>query len=94
MLAEKYPDGDRYFVRTLILLKDYSLPEVTEAIKAAVLQGILGDSYVLALLKQTREPEIEYTTTLSIKVELSKYRAPKRALSEYNNLLTNHKKEE
>lgn len=94
LLAEKYPDGDRYFVRTLILLKDYSLPEVTEAIKKAVSQEILGDGYVLALLKQNSEPEMEYRATLSIKVELSKYRAPKRALSDYNNLLTNHKKEE
>jgi len=94
LLAQKYPDGDLYFVRTLVLLKDYSLPEVTEAIKTAVSQGILGDSYVLALLRQNREPEAEYTTTLSVKVELSKYRAPKRPLSEYNNLLTNQRKEE
>lgn len=92
LLSEKYPDGDRYFVRTLILLKDYSLPEVTETLKAAVSQGVLGDSYVLALLKQKREPEVEHTV-VSVRVELSKYRAPERPLSEYDTLLANRRKE-
>lgn len=86
LLNEKYTDGDRYFVRTLILLKDYPLREVTEVVKEAICRGVLGDSYILALLKQKQEPAVEHTT-LSIRVELSKYRAPQRPLSEYDNLL-------
>ena len=92
LLNEKHADGDRYFVRTLILLKDYSLPEVTETVKEAVSRGILGDSYILALLKQKREPEVEHTI-LSVRVELSKYRAPQQPLSKYDNLLTDRRKE-
>ena len=92
ILNEKHSDGDRYFVRTLILLKDYSLSEVTGAVKEAVSRGILGDSYILALLKQKQEPELEYTT-LSVRVELSKYRAPQRPLSDYDNLLTHRRRE-
>lgn len=86
LLNEKHSDGDLYFVRTLILLQDYALREVTETVKEAVSRGILGDSYILSLLKQKQEPQIEHTT-LSIRVELSKYRAPQRPLSDYDNLL-------
>ncbi len=87
LLKEKYPDdGDRYFARTLILLKDWPLREVTEAVDKATSLGVLGDSYVLRLLRQRDQPEgeVEY---LSIKIELARYKAQQMPLSHYDRVL-------
>ena len=86
LLKEKYPDGDRYFAKTLILLKDWPLMNVVEAVKKAVGLGILGDSYILRILRQSEHPEseIEY---LSIKIELARYKAGQMPLTHYDRVL-------
>ena len=86
LLKEKYPDGDRYFAKTLILLKDWPLMDVVEAVKKAVGLGILGDSYILRMLRQSEHPEgeIEY---LSIKIELARYKAKQMPLTHYDRVL-------
>ena len=86
LLGEKYEDAELYFVRTLILLKNWPLTEVTEAIKKAIAMGILGDSYILRLLRQKDEPvtENEY---LPLKTELGRYRARQRRPDYYDEIL-------
>ena len=86
LLNDKYPDGDRYFAKTLILLKDWPLMDVVEAVKKAIGLGILGDSYILRLLRQSEHPEgeIEY---LSIKIELARYKAKQVPLTHYDRVL-------
>mgnify|MGYP000588513563 CR=1 FL=1 len=88
LLKEKYPDdGDRYFARTLILLKDWSLKEVTEAVDKATSLGVVGDSYVLSLLRQRDHPEEKIVEYLSIKIELARYKAEQMPLSHYDRVL-------
>lgn len=86
LLKEKYPDGDRYFVRTLVLLKEWPLGEVVEAVEKAMSLGVLGNSYVLRLLRQRDQPEAE-VEYLSIKVELARYKAKQMPLSHYDEAL-------
>ena len=87
LLKEKYPDdGDRYFARTLVLLKDWPLRDVVEAVNRATSLGVLGDSYILRILRQKEEPEgeVEY---LSVKIELARYKAKQMPLSHYDRIL-------
>jgi len=35
-LKEKFEDGDRYFVKTLLLVKDWPILDVAEAIRQAI----------------------------------------------------------
>ena len=93
LLKEKYPDdGDRYFARTLILLKDWPLRDVTEAVDKATSLGVLGDSYILRLLRQRDHPEGE-VECLSIKIELARYKAQQMPLSHYDRVLRLNMKE-
>ena len=86
LLNERYPDGDRYFARTLVLLKDWPLREVMEAVTKATSLGVLGDSYIVGLLREgdRDEGEVEY---LSIKIELARYKATQMPLSHYDRVL-------
>jgi len=86
LLNEKYPDGDRYFAKTLILLKDWPLKKVVDAVGKAISLGVLGDSYVISLLQQENriESEVEY---LSVKVELARYKAKQIPLAHYDRVL-------
>ncbi len=86
LLKEKYPDGDRYFAKTLVLLKDWPLRDVVEAVDKATSLGILGDSYILRLLRQRDQPEgeVEY---LSLKIELARYKARQVPLNHYDRVL-------
>jgi transposase len=86
LLNEKYEDGDRYFAKTLILLRDWSISEVVEAINKAVELGVLGDSYLLTLLRQKKDG-ITDMPVISIKVELSRYSAQQKPLSYYDDML-------
>lgn len=88
LLKEKYDDGDRYYAKVLTLLCDWPLKEVTEAIEKAIRLGIYGDSGILMLLRHGNElpPPTEYIDIL-IRVELSRYSAKQRPLSDYDELL-------
>ena len=86
MLTEKYEDADLYFVRTLILLKEWPLVEVMEAIKQAIAMGVLGDSYILRLLRQKDEPVIEQEY-ISIRIDLERYTAKQREPDYYDKVL-------
>jgi len=92
-LNEKYPDGERYFVKTLVLLKDWPIKEVTEAVGKAVSLGVLGDSYILTLLRERDTPVIE-KEYISIRIELERYRARQRPLGDYDRLLRFRKQKE
>lgn len=86
LLKEKFADSDVYFARTLVLLKDWPIKEVIEAIQKAISFGILGDSYILSLLKQKTEPEIK-TEFITIKIELERYRASQKQPDYYDEIL-------
>ena len=94
LLKEKHPDdGDRYFARTLILLEDWPLKEVTEAVNKATSLGVVGDSYVLSLLRQRDHPEEKEIEYLSVKIELARYKAEQMPLSHYDRVLRLNTKE-
>ncbi len=85
-LKEKYDDGDINYVKTLILLKDWSLEEVTLAINECIEIGLIGESYLIALLrKQIEEPKDN--ENVSLKIELTKYKAEQRPLKDYDIIL-------
>jgi len=90
LLSEKYENSDLYFVRTLILLKDWPLIEVVDAIRKAVAMGILGDSYILRLLRQRDEPAVE-NESISIRMELDRYSAKQREPGYYDEILRSGK---
>jgi len=87
LLNEKYPeDGDVYFARTLVLLKDWPIKEVTDAISKAVERGILGDSYILAILRYGKDPPLT-DTELQVRSDLAQYSAKQRPPDEYDRIL-------
>jgi hypothetical protein len=95
LLKSKYPAaGDRYFARTLLLLRDKPFKAVTTAIQQAMENGILADSYVLSLLPIADLPAAELNL-VNIRQHLAQYRAPQKPLSDYDNIIrhTNFKKE-
>lgn len=87
LLNDKYTDGDRYFARTLVLLKEWSVKDVTEAINKAIELGILGDSYLLNLLRQGKDGAPPARTRISIKVELERYSAQQKPPEYYDEVL-------
>ena len=94
LLNEKYPeDGDIYFARTLILLKDWPIKEVADAVSRAVTRGILGDSYILAMLRHGNgPPPIE--SDMLIRADLARYSAKQRPPSDYDRILRPHEVKE
>ncbi len=94
LLNRKLEDGDLYYARTLVLLKDWPIKNVVEAIKKSMDTGILGDSYILSLLRQRDNPIMEDKEYISIKIELSKYRAKQRYLGDYDDILRLRNKKE
>jgi transposase len=87
LLNEKYSDdGDKYFARTLILLRDWPIKELTDAVGKAVRIGILGDSYILTLLRHGKDPPNE-SNNFYINEKLAHYRAEQCSLSEYDKIL-------
>jgi transposase len=86
LLSEKYADSDLYFAKTLVLLKDWPLLEVIEAIKKSISLGILGDSYILRLLRQKDDPVVE-KEYISIRIELERYTAKQREPDYYDEVL-------
>jgi hypothetical protein len=92
LLNDKYSDGDRYFAKTLVLLKDWSIKDVTDAITKSIELGILGDSYLLSLLRQEKNlPEGE-NSRISIKIELERYSARQNPPEYYDEVLRNRMK--
>lgn len=87
-LNERYEaDGDRYFAKTLILLKDYPVKEVSGAINEAVTRGILGDSYILAILRGCGGLAVEGDNgAVAIRSDLERYRARQRPPEEYDRI--------
>lgn len=88
LLNSKYKDGEIYFAKTLVLLKDWPIKEVTEAVSKAVAAKVLGDSYILSLLRQ-KESAGQQDTIIDIKDALAKYKAMQSPLSVYNEILKN-----
>jgi len=86
MLTEKYDDADRYFVRILLLLKEWPIKEVVGALNKAIELGVLGDSYLVAMLKHGQQPNM-LVPPIEIREELSGYRAKQISLKEYDGLL-------
>jgi len=86
LLNKKYEDGDRYFAKTLILLNDWPIKDVMDAIKKSIALGVVGEAYILTLLRQDREPP-DIDTAIALREELSRYRAQQKPLSEYDNVL-------
>ena len=87
LLKKKYEDGEIYFAKTLILLKDWSLEEVTEALEKCVTAGLLSDAYVLNVLNKKKENIIEEQEELLLREDLMKYQAGNCSSAEYNVLL-------
>jgi len=92
LLNEKYPeDGDVYFARTLILLKDWPITEVTDAVSKAVSRGILGDSYILTMLRHGNGPPgPPNDSDMLVRADLARYSARQRPPSEYDRILRPH----
>lgn len=87
LLKCKYDDGDKYFVKVLTLLLNWTVEEVTGAIERAIKLGVYGDGGILAILRKDKElPPTEHLDIL-IKVELSRYSARQRSLSDYDEIL-------
>jgi hypothetical protein len=87
MLKEKFEDGDRYFVKTLLLVKEWPIMEVAEAIRQAIAANALGDSYVLMILRRMHSPSYEQKL-FDIREDLAKYKAKQPPLSRYDEVLT------
>ena len=90
MLKEKFEDGDRYFVRTLLLVKDWPIMEVAEAIRQAIVAHALGDSCVLIILRRMRQPAYE-PVLVDIRADLARYKAQQPPLSRYDEVLVSRK---
>jgi len=90
MLKEKYEDGDRYFVKTLLLVKEWPILDVAESIRQAIAANALGDSCVLTILRRMRNPDYEHRI-LDIREELAKYRSEQPPLSRYDEVLYGRK---
>lgn len=87
MLKEKFEDGDRYFVKTLLLVKEWPIMEVAEAIRQAIAANALGDSYVLMILRRMHSPSYEQKL-FDIREDLARYTAKQPPLSRYDEVLT------
>jgi transposase len=92
LLNERYSDGDKYFAKTLVLLKDWPLKDVVGAINKAIEMGILGDSYLLNLLRQGKGCEEKTDNEIAIKIELAKYIAQQQPAEYYDKILRNKSK--
>jgi len=90
MLREKFEDGDRYFVKTLLLVKEWPIMEVAEAIRQAIAANALGDSYVLLILRRMRNPMYEQKV-FDIREDLARYKAKQPPLSRYDEVLFRRK---
>ena len=90
LLNERYEEGDRYFAKTLVLLKDWTLKEVVEAITKAIDLGVLGESYLLSLLKQEAEG-LPIQGDIPINIELSRYSARQKPPEHYDVILRTNK---
>ena len=90
MLREKFEDGDSYFVKILLLVREWPVLEVAEAIRQAIAAKALGDSYVLTILRRKRSPEYEQGL-INITEELAKYRAKQPSLDRYDEILSKKK---
>ena len=90
MLKNKFEDGDRYFVRTLLLVKDWPILDVAEAIGQAIAAHALGDSYVLTILRRMRHPAYE-PVPVDIRADLARYKANQPPLSRYDEVLAGRK---
>ncbi|MEA3346719.1 MAG: hypothetical protein U9Q21_01355 [Candidatus Auribacterota bacterium] len=86
LLNRKYQNGDTYYAKTLVLLKNWPLKEVTDAVKKAMKLKVAGDGYILSLLKRKDNPsqEAEY---LSVRSDLAHYKANQKPLSYYDEVL-------
>ena len=93
LLNEHYKDGDIYYAKTLILLKDWPIQEVVAAIEKSVSLGVLGDSYILSMLRRKNEPEDE-DEHVSVRIELTRYKARQRPLKDYDIILRLRKEKE
>ena len=92
LLRDRYDDGDKYFVKTLLLLREWPLKEVAEAIGQAISAGAIGDSCVVMILKRRQNPA--YTPAgIDIREELAKYRAIQPPLESYDLLRNSSAKE-
>jgi len=90
MLKEKHEDGDGYFVRTLLLVKDWPIMEVAEAIRQAIAAHALGDSCVLTILRRMSQPAYE-PAIVDIRADLARYKAAQPPLSRYDEVLVSRK---
>jgi len=90
MLKEKFEDGDRYFVKTLLLVREWPIMEVAEAIRQAIAVHALGDSYVLTILRRLRQPAYE-PMLVDIRGDLARYKAKQPPLSSYDDVLVSRK---
>jgi hypothetical protein len=90
MLKEKFEDGDRYFVKTLLLVKEWPVMEVAEAIRQSIAVHALGDSYVLTILRRMRQPAYE-PASVDIRADLAHYKAAQPPLSSYDEALVSRK---
>ena len=86
LLSEKYDNGDKYYVGILVLLRDWPLKDVTAALKKALSLGVMGDGYILSVLKKHSEPEQE-AKIVDVRKELQGYRAEQMPLVYYDILL-------
>lgn len=87
ILTERYEDGDKYFVKVLILLLTWTQEEVASAIEQAIKLGVYGDGGILSIIKRNREFPVNESTDIEVKLELSKYSARQRPLSDYDEIL-------
>lgn len=90
MLKEKFEDGDRYFVRTLLLVREWPIMDVAEAIRQAIAIHALGDNCVLTLLRRLRQPVYE-PAVMDIRADLARYKASQPPLSRYDEVLVGRK---
>lgn len=93
LLKEKFDDNDRHFARILMLLNEYPLKKVTQVINEAVKMELVGENYIIALLRKENDP-VEESNTINIRSYLSKYRAEQQPCSYYDEVLREEKSHE
>ena len=82
--------GDRYFARTLLLVKEWPITDVAEAIRRAIAVHALGDSCILTILRGMRQPLYD-AIPVDIRGDLARYKAAQPPLSRYDEVLSSRK---
>lgn len=86
MLQSRMEHPDRYFAQTLLLLKEWPLKDVTRALARVLELGLVGDSYILAILRRENEPTL-VREEIAVGAHLAGYKALQKSSQFYDMVL-------